>query len=330
MSKRKSARARAVDLEFEPLNTSTIMKNFEQEEQQHARSVVQPTKFFGEPGEDIEKWLKSFDRVAKANNWNSRRQCDILPAYLRDRAAEFYDELSPDDQGELDKLKQELSQHFMPREARRFYYADLYSRKQNPTETAADFGRDVQQLVRRAYAEMPVEHQDTLMREHFVNGLRPELKRMVLISDPKSFNKALELAKREEINDKITNGYNPWMKTEYANAIYSSAPVPVAKISSEPKQDRLERLENVVEKLALTMADLQISGAARRNFGAPRDRNLRCTDGRPICNFCKKLGHTEAQCRTKQYRQNQGMQNVQSRQPSQDQRVAGQNQESKN
>ena len=163
------------------------------------KTVVHPTKFFGEPGEDVEKWLKSFDR--------------ICPALLRDRAAEFYDELPDSQQSDWEELKNALIDHFLPKEARRFYYADLYSRKQGTTESAEDFGRVIQQLVRRAYTEMPLEHQATLMREHFVNGLRPALKRIVLISDPSDFNKAVEVAKREEINDHVVNGTAPWTQT---------------------------------------------------------------------------------------------------------------------
>ena len=68
-------------------------------------------------------------------------------------------------------------------------------------ETAEDFGREIQKLVHCAYAEMPIERQDTLMQERFVNGLRPELKRIVLISDPQEFFKAVEHTKREEINN---------------------------------------------------------------------------------------------------------------------------------
>ena len=163
------------------------------------KTVVHPIKFFGEPRKDIEKWFKNFERMSRANGWSEKRQIEILPAFLRDRAAEFYDELSPREQGDLEKLKNSLINHFIPKEARRFYYADLYARIQGSTESAEDFERAIPQLVRRAYAEMPVEHQATLMREHFVNGLGPPLKRIVLISDPDDFNKAVKVAKRERL-----------------------------------------------------------------------------------------------------------------------------------
>ena len=67
----------------------------------------------GEPGEDIDKWLKSFVRTAKAHNWTEKRQCDILPAFFRDRAAEYYDSEKYD----FESLKFALTNYVMPKEA---------------------------------------------------------------------------------------------------------------------------------------------------------------------------------------------------------------------
>ena len=292
MSKKRAARAQAYCMEgdFNILPSNATL------ERDESKTVVHPTKFFGEPGDDVEKWLKSFERVARANNWSEKRQCDILPAYLRDRAAEYFDELPDSDKTTLIRLKEALIEHFMPKEARRFYYADLYSRKQGQYESASDFGRAIQLLVRRAYAEMPLEHQDTLMREHFVNGLRPDLKRIVLISDPKTFNNALDLAKREEINEQIASGSAPWVKAQFESP---STATPVATVQKDPVNERLDRLEAAIEKLALTFA----KGNNAQDNNVRSSRNLRATDGRPICNFCKRVGHIEAKCFAKQKRE---------------------------
>ena len=186
-------------------------------------------------------------------------------------------------------------------------YADLYSRTQGGSETANDFGRGIQQLVHRAYAEIPVEHQDTLMREHFVNGLRPKLKRIVLISDPKTFSQALALEKKAEINEQITNGSAPWVRPNAPYPNNAVATSPVAAVTGEQKlNERLDRLESVVEKLALTLTENSVprhgfeerSRAERRH---DRKRNLRSCDGRPICKFCQRVGHVEARC----YKKNQ-------------------------
>ena len=137
MSKKRAARAQAycMEDEFNFISSNATLAKDE------SKTVVQPIKLFGEPGEDVEKWFKSFDRVAKANNWSEKRQCYILPAYLRDRAAEYFDEIHDRSKTTLANLKEALIEHFMPKEARRFYYADFYSRKQGQYESASDFGR---------------------------------------------------------------------------------------------------------------------------------------------------------------------------------------------
>ena len=181
----------------------------------------------------------------------------------------------------------------MPKEARRFYYANLYSRKQGQYESASDCGRAIQLLVRWAYVEMPVEHQDTLMREHVVNGLRPDLKRVVLISDPQTLNNALDHAKREEIKEQIASGPAPWVKPRFQSP---SIATPVATVQKDPINERLDRLEAAIQKLALTFAQ---NNNARDN-NVRFSRNLRATNGRSICNVCKRVGHVEAKVCSKQ------------------------------
>ena len=70
--------------------------------------------------------------------------------------------------------------------------------------------------------------------------------------------------------------------------------------------ERLDRLEGAIEKLALTLAETNVDKrSGNRNFGYGRkynrydDRNLRTSDGRPICNFCKNVGHYESVCQEK-------------------------------
>eukprot|EP00795_Rhopilema_esculentum_P001917 gene1917-16424_t len=227
------------------------------------RNVINPPKFYGETGEDVEKWLKAFERSARANG---------------ERAADFWDELPEEVQNDLGLLKEALQNHFLPKEARRLFYSDLFTRKQGEEESANDFGRDIQHLVRKAYADMPARHQDTLMREHFVNGLRPSLRRLVLIADPKRFEDALSTARREEIHDQVVSGAAPWVKPDKKETIVS--PVPVASVQSAETDmtKRIDRLEAMMEKLM--SANIEQRQTRTRS---QMSRDLRCTDGRPIC-----------------------------------------------
>ena len=53
------------------------------------KNTVTPSKFYGDGREDVDKWVRSFERVAKANQWKEERMAEVLPAVLRDRAADF-------------------------------------------------------------------------------------------------------------------------------------------------------------------------------------------------------------------------------------------------
>ena len=137
------------------------------------------------------------------------------------------------------------------------------------------------------------------MREHFVDGLRPDRKRIMLISDPKSFTRDLELAKQEEINNQISNGSAPWVKIST-----QCNPAPLAAMSRDHAQsDRLDRLEGVIEKLALSLAEANMKQVHRR-YGYDQKvnrnkQNVCCSDGRQISTFCKKVGHIENRCNEK-------------------------------
>ena len=116
------------------------------------------------------------------------------------------------------------------------------------------------------------------MREHFVNGLRPELKRIVLIADPETFNKGLQIARREEINEQLTNSTTPWTK----GISTENKPTPVSIIAGEQQRvnERLERLETAIEKLAVSMEKSQPPRPRYRPFISPlkiqlkKDTNL--------------------------------------------------------
>ena len=45
-------------------------------------NTVSPSKFYGDGKEDVDKWLRSFERLAKANQWEDRI-AEVLLAVLR-------------------------------------------------------------------------------------------------------------------------------------------------------------------------------------------------------------------------------------------------------
>ncbi|CAG2227261.1 FAM21 [Mytilus edulis] len=81
--KGRSRRNRSEDDEIE------IRTNLSTFKPSPTKDIVKPTIFYGNLDEDIDSWLKNFDRIATANEWSRERKLNTLPAFLRDRAAEF-------------------------------------------------------------------------------------------------------------------------------------------------------------------------------------------------------------------------------------------------
>ena len=57
----------------------------------HLSDIMKRTIFFGNLDEDINSWIKNFNRIARAKQCNLERKLYTIPAFHRDRAAEYYE-----------------------------------------------------------------------------------------------------------------------------------------------------------------------------------------------------------------------------------------------
>ena len=283
-----------------------------------AKFVSNPNRFYGRIGEDFEQWLREFERCARANHWSKDRCCEILPSLLRDRAADVWEEMPDTVQFDYDKTKEVLTEHFLPKEARRLYFSDLYGRQQGEVESVEEFAKSIQQLTRRAYSDMPSEYQDRLMREHFISGLRKSVQRMVILQDPDNFQNAVRIAKSMEYNDEYVDGSAPWLKPpqEMARTFASKEGGP-RKVHVNLLEQPQPNIEERLGKIEALLADMKVSknsnegnksyyenfrgrqnyrGTYCGNRGRGVARNLRASNGLPICNGCRRVGHFKRDC----------------------------------
>ena len=76
--------------------------------QAEANFISNPNRFYGRVGEDFEKWVKEFERCARANHWTEERLVEILSSILRDRAADVWEDLSEETKYDYKQLKVSL------------------------------------------------------------------------------------------------------------------------------------------------------------------------------------------------------------------------------
>ncbi|MCP4457901.1 MAG: hypothetical protein GY816_07745, partial [Cytophagales bacterium] len=150
---------------------------------------------------DFDDWMSLFNRVKEAYNWTDIRALKILPAYLRGNAADQYNELTEAEKTTFSDLVTNLRAALEPDGMARITQSKLIKRRMQPYESVVDFGAAIQRLVRSAYRQLPADAQDTLMRNHFIDRIRPDIKRFLLLMDPKDF----QTAKRNAIQIETHN-----------------------------------------------------------------------------------------------------------------------------
>ncbi|CAC5372724.1 unnamed protein product [Mytilus coruscus] len=264
--KGRSRRNRSEDDEIEiRTNVSTFKPS-------PTKDIVKPTIFYGNLDEDIDSWLKNFDRIATANEWSRERKSNTLPAFLRDR------------------------KDLCPRNYNHCITVTFF-RQDNEGQNVEDFASEINKLATRAYSDMKRDQKDVLIKEHFIQGLKQDIKRFVILSNPTTFEEAFRSAKREECNNTLTNR--------------DRQTVAACAISNNNLEDNIKYLSEQMKVLAMQMNNIptrgrggfeyrgnrfQQSRGQGRGRGYGSNRNLRASDGRPICNYCMKVGHVERSC----------------------------------
>ncbi|CAC5358209.1 unnamed protein product [Mytilus coruscus] len=282
--KGRSRRNRSEDDEIE------IRTNLSTFKPSPTKDIVKPTIFYGNLDEDIDSWLKNFDRIATANDRSRERKSNTLPAFLGDRAAEFYESLEDDEKEDIATLCESLRKRFMPKELQSLYYSNPFQARQREGQNVEDFASEINKLATRAYSDMKRDQKDVLIKEHFIQGLKQDIKQFVMLSNPTTFEEAFRSAKREECNNTLTNR--------------DRQTVAACAISNNNLEDNIKDLSEQMKVLAMQMNNIPTRGRGgfgnrgnrfqqSRGRGYGSNRNLRASDGRPICNYCMKVGHVE-------------------------------------
>ena len=118
--------------------------------------VIKPCPFFGNLDEDFDSRMKNFDRIAKENGWSKGKQSITIPAFFRNRAAEHYESLEEDAKDDYNLQCESLRERFTPKQLQTLLFQLVWMQTEQPT-------------IRKKIS----------IKEHFVQGLKSDLKKML-------------------------------------------------------------------------------------------------------------------------------------------------------
>ena len=142
-----------------------------------------------ESGESFAEWHEHFENVAKLVGWDDHWKLVHLTSCLRDTASAFHHSCGVDVRSNYQSLVAAMKWRFTPVRLTAIQAQIFHNRQQGASETVDQFAQELRKFFNLAYAGAACEGPQaermgqTLLKDQFVAGLRPELKRKLIEVD---------------------------------------------------------------------------------------------------------------------------------------------------
>ena len=240
-----------------------------------------PAPFNG--GEGATRFFKRFECACDINKWetDADRALHVLPLF-GDSVFDYAATLSADDRKSYTKLKKAIIKQYDSAILTTSVAEQFSQRTKKEGESLTDLMMALKNLAEKAYAELPEETRERLVRDQFIKSLPSEIHRHVLLqSDLDSSDSLLaEALKAEEVFRSSSQG-------ESATIAAIASPLDSVTKMLATLAEKVEKLEAGEQA---TVARVQNS---RPQFGR------RPMQFRGVCYKCNQRGHMARDCSNK-------------------------------
>jgi hypothetical protein len=158
-----------------------------------AAFALQPFTGSSHCGDQAEKWLEQFSRYVAFKKLNEDDQLQLFHLLMKDQAADWLTSLPRFRKDDIHVLKDEFMKgHQMTRVEKWKQTADIWRRRQGPTEPADDYIAAMQAAARR------VKMSQSSLADAIIQGLRAEIRLHVLHAGSETLEQILEAARISE------------------------------------------------------------------------------------------------------------------------------------
>ena len=204
--------------------------------QKNLPSKLLPEYFTGNGTQDVDDWMKSFDRYKKMHDWTDKKAMSIFTISLQGRALRWLNSLTDidlDDPNEWPNLVKTFTEYFGTNPIK--LRAQLATCRQGTREPTKIYAERFLALIGQTSSKMS-EAEKT---DFFIFGLQPSLRKNIIRFNPKSIKDALELCECDEVADAFDE-----LDMTGGNAVQMNAvsAIPVNRNSQpRPKEEPLDK-----------------------------------------------------------------------------------------
>ena len=276
-------------------NGQTIADSFRliQMEMRSQTFIKQIREFDGEGGRRFMDWLRDVERVGTAIRADDEQYKAIILQTLRGPAAEFTSRyISDNPAANWPNIRHTLVQQYSDTGDRHLARQKLRRMTQRANETIQNFAQRIVSMAEDAFTREELNNrfvQFTLI-ETFTDGVTDDRIARKLIRDrPNTFDAAVRSACDEQ---QTARAFNIRRRAEEPMDVNVTDRTAVSTNATEALRKDIEALTAQVAALSAN------TGGHKTNF---KTKFQYTQDGKPICHYCKKVGHIERKCRKKRF-----------------------------
>jgi len=268
------------------------------------RPYFKPNKFSGSISDNVDSFLKQYNRAALINGWSDNDKTLYIPAFLEGPALTFFDNIQNDITNiKWVDLEENLRKEFEPIAQTEMIRLILEKRKQLEDESTVSYINEAESLCRRIDKNMS---QEEIVR-NIMKGLRPNIARYIGIMNNKNLNELKENVRKYEMIEFMITGHIPQTPSEIRSDIIQNQLNQINNpITEENKiSNEIKELKQIIQK-SLIMPEKQKSNSFNHTnktcdiCGLNNHETNNCfkkTNYRYIkCQLCDTPGHTALNC----------------------------------
>ena len=155
---------------------------------------------------DIEFWLRKYELCSEANEWKEDIMLKRLPTLLCGKAFAVFERLEGEQKASFKNVREALVAAFGG-DATGMHIAmmEFCKRERKPEEDIQVFAYNLESLLRRAMPKLGANERDILLKQQFIEGINPALKKELLQQPKISYGETVSAAQQLDLAIKLSS-----------------------------------------------------------------------------------------------------------------------------